>query len=189
MLKQLFTSQTRAKLLSIFLLNSDEEFFVRELTRKLDEQINSVRRELDNLKKIGLLRSRVKSRKKFFVVNKNFILFHDLKNIIVKCMNSHDTIVKRIQRFGNVDFLLMSGVFVDKLSSVDLLIVGEVDREKLEHFLNTELDMKRPLKFTILSKDDFLYRLKCKDKFIRDLLEDSGNIIGLNTLDDLMTAM
>ena len=51
LLKGLFTSNTRIKLLTLFLLNPDEEYFIRELTRKLEEQINSVRRELDNLKK------------------------------------------------------------------------------------------------------------------------------------------
>lgn len=187
MLKQLFTSQTRAKLLTLFLVNTEEEFFVRELTRKLHEQINSVRRELDNLKKIGLLKSRVKNRKKFFVVNKNFIFFPDLRNIILKSLHSPDSVIKKIQKFGMVDFVLLSGVFVDKISSVDLLLVGEVDKEKLESFLNTELEAKRPIKFTILSREDFLYRVKCKDKFIRDLLEDQSNIIALNKLEKLMS--
>lgn len=187
MLKQLFTSQTRAKLLTLFLVNTEEEFFVRELTRKLHEQINSIRRELDNLKKIGLLKSRVKNRKKFFVVNKNFIFFPDLRNIILKSLHSPDSVIKKIQKFGMVDFVLLSGVFVDKASSVDLLLVGEVDKEKLESFLNTELEAKRPIKFTILSREDFLYRVKCKDKFIRDLLEDQSNIIALNKLEKLMS--
>lgn len=187
MLKQLFTSQTRVKLLTLFLVNTEEEFFVRELTRKLHEQINSVRRELDNLKKIGLLKSRVKNRKKFFVVNKNFIFFPDLRNIILKSLHSPDSVIKKIQKFGMVDFVLLSGVFVDKASSVDLLLVGEIDKEKLESFLNTELEAKRPIKFTILSREDFLYRVKCKDKFIRDLLEDQSNIIALNKLEKLMS--
>ena len=64
-LKALFSSQTRVKLLKTFLLNTEEEFFIRQLTRLLEEQINSVRRELDNLKKIGFVRSRVRNRKKY----------------------------------------------------------------------------------------------------------------------------
>ena len=82
MLKRLFTSKVRVKLLKVFLSNPDEEYFIRELTRKLDEQINSVRRELDNLKKAGLLNFKTKNRKKYYIVNKNFILFPELKSII-----------------------------------------------------------------------------------------------------------
>ena len=64
MLKELFSSNTRVKLLTVFLTSPGEEFFIRELTRKLGEQINSIRRELNNLKKVGLLKSRSKFRKK-----------------------------------------------------------------------------------------------------------------------------
>ena len=57
MLKTLFTSNARVKILKQFFLHPNEQFFVRELTRILDEQVNAVRRELDSLKKIGLLKS------------------------------------------------------------------------------------------------------------------------------------
>ena len=183
MLKQLFTSTTRIKLLTLFLLNPEEEFFIRELTRKLDEQINSIRRELDNLKKIGLLKSKERNRKKYYVVNKGFVAFQELKSIIVKALSDKDNIVKKIMQFGNLDVIILSGVFVEKDSSIDLLLVGTVDREKLENFFNTEMETKRPVRFSIMNKEDFLYRRKCKDKFLHDLLDDPTNIVALNHLE------
>jgi predicted transcriptional regulator len=187
MLKRLFTSNTRIKLLSLFLLNPEEEYFIRELTRKLDEQINSVRRELDNLKKVGLLRSKVKNRKKYYMVNKNFVAFHDLRNIIVKAMSGRDDLVKKISKFGDIDFLALLGVFVDKASPVDLLIVGNLDKDKLQHFLNTEINSEKPIRFSILSRDDFLYRIKCKDQFIHSILTDPENIIAVNKLEKVIS--
>lgn len=56
MLEQLFGSKTRTKLLRIFLLNQEKIYFIRELTRMIDTQINSVRRELDNLVQCGVVR-------------------------------------------------------------------------------------------------------------------------------------
>lgn len=56
MLEQLFGSKTRSRLLKIFLLNPQKAFFIRELTRIIDTQINSVRRELDNLLRCGIIR-------------------------------------------------------------------------------------------------------------------------------------
>lgn len=56
MLEHLFGSKTRTKLLKIFLLNQEEVYFIRELTRMIDTQINSVRRELDNLVQCGVVR-------------------------------------------------------------------------------------------------------------------------------------
>ncbi len=183
MLKRLFTSTTRIKLLSLFLLNPEKEFFIRELTRKLDEQINSIRRELDNLKKTGLLKSKERNRKKYYVVNKNFIAFQELRSIFIKAMGDKDNIVKKITEFGDLDVIVLSGFFVDKESPIDLLLVGTVDRVRLENFINNELETKDPIRFSIMNKEDFLYRRQCKDKFLSDLLEDPENIIALNKLD------
>ncbi|KKP36738.1 MAG: polymerase subunit beta protein [Candidatus Peregrinibacteria bacterium GW2011_GWA2_33_10] len=185
MLKHLFTSKARVKLLSLFLLQPDEEYYIRELTRKLDEQINSVRRELDNLKKMGLLKSKFKNRRKFYVVNKNFVLFYDLRNIIVKAVNSKDNISEKIKKLGNIDFLLMAGLFLDKDDAVDLLIVGEVNKSDLEKFLNEQLETKRPVKFSILSTKDFMYRLKCNDRFVNLLVKDKRNIVAINKLGEI----
>lgn len=188
MLKRLFTSNTRIKLLTLFLLNPDEEYFIRELTRKLDEQINSIRRELDNLKKLGLLKSKTKNRKKYYIVNKQFVLFSDLRNIVIKAMSGKDDLVKKISKFGNVEFLALLGVFVDKPSPVDLLVVGDLDKNKLQEFLNSEIETEKPIRFSILSKDDFLYRIKCKDQFIQSILTDPDNIIAVNKLEKYLSA-
>lgn len=186
MLKRLFTSNTRIKLLTLFLLNPEEEYFIRELTRKLNEQINSVRRELDNLKKLGLLKSRVKNRKKYYVVNKNFVAFHDLRNIIIKAMSGKDDLVKKITKLGDVEFLALLGIFVDKASPVDLLIVGKLDKQRVQDLLNSEIETEKPIRFSILSRDDFLYRIKCKDQFIQGILYDPDNIIAVNKLEKNM---
>lgn len=174
------------KVLSLFMMKPDEEYYIRELTRKLDEQINSVRRELTNLKKLGLLRSRFRNRKKFYVVNKSFVLFPELRNIVMKCLNSKDNLVKKIRKFGDIHFLLMAGLFIEKNreDAVDLLIVGEVDKAALQNFLNEELETERPVKFTVMSREDFVYRVKCKDRFVTNLLKDNENIIGINDLED-----
>lgn len=182
MLKSLFTSTTRVKLLNLFLMNPEKEYFVRELTRLLDEQINSIRRELDNLKKIGLLKSKARNRRKFYVVNSNFLLFKELRSMFVKAGQSSESLVKNIIKMGEVDFLLVSGAFLGKQSPVDLLLVGELERTQLEKFLD-KLDTEEPIKFSILTKEDFLYRIKCRDQFILDLVQDEENIVGVNKLD------
>lgn len=183
MLKRLFTSNTRIKLLSLFLLHSDEEFFIRELTRRLNEQINSVRRELDNLKKLGFLKSREHDRKKYYITNKNFIAYNELRGIFLKSISDKDNIAKNILKMGEIDLLVLTGMFVEKESSLDLLLVGKVDREKMEEFFNTELETKRPVRYSILSREDYIYRRQCKDKFLSDLLADQSNIIAVNRLE------
>lgn len=182
MLKQLFTSNTRVKLLTLFLTNPDEEFFIRELTRKLDEQINSIRRELDNLKKIGLLRTKTKNRKKYYTVNKDFMLFSELKAIIHKAHSNKESIVKHLAEFGEVDVVVLSGLFVDKEAPIDILMVGRIDRRGLEDYFNKEMQTKRPVRFSLMTKEEYQYRRKCNDKFLHDILEDQDNIVALNKI-------
>lgn len=57
MLNKLFGSNTRAKLIRQFLFNPEKGFYIRQLARDLDLQVNSVRRELENLEGLGLLSS------------------------------------------------------------------------------------------------------------------------------------
>lgn len=180
LLKQLFTSNARVKLLNLFLLNADDEFFIRELTRKLNEQINSVRRELDNLKKIGLLRSKVRNRKKYYQVDTNFLLFNELKSIVTKAGSERDGIAKKIAKLGQIELLVLSGVFVGRQSQADMLIVGDVDGNALADLLDREMETTEPMRFTVMRKDDFLYRLKCHDKFVTDMVRNENNIVPIN---------
>jgi hypothetical protein len=182
MLKALFSSNTRIKLLNTFLLNTDEEFFIRELTRKLDEQINSIRRELDNLKKMGLLRSKVRNRKKYYYINKDFIIFDELKGIFLKASSNDEQMARKITKMGDVELMILSGLFIGKDSPVDLLIVGDVDKNKLQSYLSESSKAEKDIKFTIISKKDFLYRLECKDKFVHDMVKDSKNLVLVNKL-------
>lgn len=183
MLKSLFGSQTRVKLLQIFLLNPENEYFVRELTRKLNEQINSVRRELMNLKKIGFLKHHDRNRKKYFFVNKGFILYEDLKNIILKTQDTKFDIAKNLAKLGKIDLLILTGAFAGdpKSAPVDLLIVADIDKQKLENYL--EQNVNKDVRYSILDRDNFLYRLEYNDKFIIHLLKDKRSHIPINKIE------
>jgi predicted nucleotidyltransferase len=179
-LKTLFSSQTRVKLLKTFLLNPKEEFFIRQLTRMLDEQINSIRRELDNLKKAGLIKSRVKNRKKFFVVNESFFLFSELKNIFIKASANDQNLKKDLNSLGDIDLAILSGQFVnDDEAETDLLLVGNVLSKKVEDYIEKDLG-KINIKFSVLTKADFEYRLEVKDSFTINLLQNENNVILIN---------
>lgn len=180
MLKKFFTSKVRIKLLSLFLLNPDKEFFIRQLTRKLNEQINSVRRELDNLKKTGLLTSKHLNRKKYYMVNTSFMFYSELKSIFTKAMNSNEELVKKIEKLGKVDLLVLSGVILNKEADCDILLVGDINKTQLSELLESELE--QPVRFTVLEKEDFLYRLKCNDRFITKIIDDKQNIVAVNKL-------
>lgn len=174
-LKSLFSSQTRLKLLETFLFHPEEEFYIRELTRKLDEQINSIRRELDNLKKIGLVKSRTRNRKKFFTTNTSCIIFEELRSLFLKTSVQDHAIKKALNQFGEITFAALTGSFVHEKQEVDLLIVGNVISKKIEDFLQKEYKNNHP--FLSLSPADFEYRIETKDPTITAILNSKNTIV------------
>src|SRR5205085_3794889 len=81
MIEQLFGSKTRVKLLQLFYSNPNRSFYVREITRKIDEQINSVRRELANLFSIGIISSDITNNRLYYEVNQSYEYFAPLQVI------------------------------------------------------------------------------------------------------------
>ena len=81
MIDQLFGSKTRVKLLYLFYGNPNRSFYVREITRKIDEQINSVRRELSNLLSIGIIKSDSNNNRLYYEVSQNHEFYKPLHEI------------------------------------------------------------------------------------------------------------
>jgi len=77
-IEQLFGSKTRVKLLQLFYSNPNRAFYVREITRKIDEQINSVRRELSNLLSIGIITSDATNNRLYYEVNQSYEYYKPL---------------------------------------------------------------------------------------------------------------
>lgn len=183
MLKKIFGSGARVKLFHQFLLNQDDEFFIRELTRLLDEQINSLRRELSNLEKIGMLKSSERNRRKYYRINPHFPILAELTSIIRKNNDENSAILKNLSKVASsVDILILSGDFINKENSdTDIFVVGDVKKEAIETFL-AENFAKKELKYTAMSREDFLYRITLKDKFVMKIFADKENIILKNKL-------
>lgn len=183
MLKKIFGSGARVKLFHQFLLNPEDEFFIRELTRILDEQINSLRRELTNLEKIGMLKSSERNRRKYYRVNPHFPILSELTSIIRKNDKENDVILKELSKASSsLDILILSGDFIGKADAdTDLFIVGDIEKTTIEAFLTKNFPDKE-LKYTSMSREDFLYRITLKDKFVIKIFAEKENLILKNKL-------
>lgn len=182
-LKALFSSQTRVKLLATFLLHPESEYFIRELTRLLGEQINSIRRELENLRKIGLVKARHRNRKKYYRVDTEFTLYADLRNLFSKEIQTESPVIASLKSLPNIQLVLLAGSFAGTESKVDLLVVGGVKKELIEALLLQDPELKN-VKYSIFSEADFLYRLSLHDRFIMEILDDPRHITALNSISE-----
>lgn len=175
-LKALLSSQTRVKLLSVFLLHPEDEYFIRQLTRLLGEQINSIRRELENLRKIGMVKARHRNRKKYYKADTDFVFFTELRSMFSKGVRGENATVSTLKTLPGVHLLLLAGSFVGTHSKVDLLIVGDIKKEVIELLLAQDATM-RNVKYSLFSKADFLYRLSLRDRFILEIVDDPRHVI------------
>jgi DNA-binding transcriptional ArsR family regulator len=83
MIEQLVTSQTRVKLLKLFLSNIDKRYYLRELERLLNESLSPLRRQLIKLVRMGILNVEDEGNLKYYSLNKNFVGIGELQRLLV----------------------------------------------------------------------------------------------------------
>jgi len=174
-LKHLFVSKTRLKLLQTIFYLPNEYYYVRELTRIIKEEINSVRRELKNLKNAGLINSEWRANRLYYWANPDSILFRDLLNLVHKSSGFGQRIIKNRQKTGQIKYLIYSQNFIRNLPNsgqdLDFLIVGRVIIPEIGELVREEEKRRgREVNYTVVGQDEFSMRLKNRDPFVVDLL-------------------
>jgi hypothetical protein len=189
MLEHLFGSRTRVKLISVFLSRPSEPLFVRELTRLIDTQINAVRRELANLKSLGLVSEshaeekstkRPGLKRKYYHLNQQYPLLPEIKSLIMKAQLLVEyRLDHELDALGDVRYAALLGAFLGIAHApVDLFIVGSVDAGGLKKLLGkVERAMGKEVNYTIMTLQEYLYRKDMTDKFLYSVLEAPKNVV------------
>ena len=177
MLPKLFTSKTRVKLLTLFIMNPGREMYVREIARTTKENINSIRRELTNLEGIGLLKSERRGNLKYYVVNKKMPIYNELASIILKTEGVAKELRDSLSEIG-VEVAFIYGSFANMKagvdSDIDVFIIGEVDEDELIIKIGAiEKELSREINYVLFTVKEFKEREKNKDPFIVNVLRES----------------
>jgi len=183
-ISKLFWSKCRTKLLEKFLLEYESwnigGFHMRALSRDLDEQINSVKRELDNLSAIWFLKHRDELKKKIFSINQNFFILDEFISMFLKTYNPLNKIKDFFKSKDDLELIIINEAIKNKLTSnwkniLDIFLIWEIDKEELSNFLGS-IFYWRKVKFAIITTEDFFKRLEFWDKLIKNIITESGNI-------------
>ena len=187
MIDALFGSKTRVKLLHLFLNNPGKAFYVREITRLIDEQINSVRRELSNMLEVGIITSKNTDNKLYYEINQRYEFYTPFRAIFANqkiAAASSDTKAtaewqKVAQKLAGARVVIAAGALVSgSASKVDLLIVGDVASKKVVALISAaEAAEARELTYATLTYDEFYYRLSVRDRFISDILTNKHEVL------------
>ncbi len=181
---KIFWSKCRTKLLEKFFLEFEawnkDWFHMRWLSRDLDEQINSIKRELDNLTEIWLLKFREELKKKIFFINPNFLLFDQFKWIFIKTYDPLDKVKKFFTSQKNLELVIINESVRYKMTDngkaiLDIFLIWEIDKDLFNLFL-AETFFNKKLKYAIITLDDFYNRINYWDKLINNILTQNWNL-------------
>lgn len=198
MLEHLFGSKTRLKLLRTFFRDGERSYYVRELTRLLEIQINAVRRELEALLAAGLIMEIEADKinlgepnalgatmRKYYRLNKESILYPELQALLVKAQALGEQVfIHEVQeKSKSISLFLLTGRFVnEKRSPSDMLIVGNVNEGKLARLIGKyEKEFGFEIRYTAMTEKEFFERRQIMDKFIYSLFEGE-HVKVVNTL-------
>ena len=187
MIDSLFGSKTRVKLLHLFLNNPEKSFYVREITRMIDEQINSVRRELANMVSVGIVQQDAIDNKLYYSVNEDYpyikplaAIFSDKNTEGGMSAASSVSWKDSLGRMRGLRLAIISGkLVVGSSSAVDLLLVGDdMSVVTIKNLVKKiEKDRKIEINYAVISYDDFYYRMSVKDRFIMDIIRNRHSVL------------
>ena len=179
MLEDIVVSKTRVKLLELFLTNPGKIFHVRDLVRRVDEEINAVRRELAHLEKKGIVNKEPRGNRLYYAMRKDYPLYFEFMEIFAKTRGLGAEILKNRQKLGRLKYVAFSGRFArratkDDPEQVDVFVVGEVVLPELALLVRSE-ESKRgeEINYTVMTEDEFGFRKKRRDPFIMSILSGS----------------
>ncbi len=190
-LEKVFGSGEKVRLMRLFMFNPNSVFDLNDIAERTDTNPRSIKKEIINLEKIELIKSKVfvrdieqkKGKKKVlvkkkmhgWVLNQKFQYLRPLQDFLVY-MNPfrHNELVEKLRKVGNIKLLVIAGVFIQEWESrVDLFIVGDnLKKNSLENVIKgLESELGKELKYSALETGDFNYRLNMCDKLISDVLD------------------
>lgn len=178
MLSDIIVSKVRIKLLQTFLAQPDEIYYVRQLVRMVNEEINAVRRELLRMEKAGMVKKENRGNRLYYAFNKNYLFYGDLLSLVNKTVGLGGLMVKNKSKIGRLKYAILSGRFARHLptkeGAVDLLIVGEASLPELSKIIQQEESkIGREINYSVMGNQEFDFRKKRRDPFLLGILAAS----------------
>lgn len=178
MLKDIIISRVRVKIFQLFFLSPGKIFHVREIVRRIEEEINAVRRELAHLEKIGLMSKERRANRLLYTPRRDHPLYFDILELVIKNSGMGRDIIKNKVKLGKIKYAMISGKFARGLprssNEVDLLVVGKVVLPEISQIVRREeVRREREINYTIMTEEEYEFRKKRRDPFIMDILRRS----------------
>lgn len=175
MLVDILISKVRVKVFELFLGNPGQSYHVRDIVRRVDEEINAVRRELARLEKTGFLASEWRANRRYYSVKKDYMFFIEFLSMVNKSVGLGGNIIKNKAKLGKISYAMLSGSFVRgkpyTQNEVDIFVVGTIVLPELSAIIkDEEARRNREINFTPMTDEEFNFRKARRDPFVMGIL-------------------
>lgn len=177
MLVKLFTSKLRVEILALFFSRPEESLYLGEIGKLTGEDRGNISRELRNLEAIGLLVSRKEGYLKYYSLNRDFLLYDELRSMIQKTRGAVGTIKEALSSEKKIDFAFIYGSIASGTetakSDLDLMVIGDVPLESLlKRMKGPEKFLGREINPSLYSLKEYKNRMKKNDPFIAHVMNE-----------------
>ena len=168
---------TKRKILALFFLNPDQEYYFSEVVRLTGTRQGVIQRESNSLSEAGILTSEKRGRQKFYTVNRKHPIFPDLRNIVFKTYGVIGRIREALEPFGEkVTFAFVYGSFArgEEVpgSDLDLFVIGTVELDDIvSSLMKVERATGREINPTLFSATEFKNKWSKKNHFLKSIAQ------------------
>ena len=178
MLKHLFSSSTRADVLSLLLNSPDEQFYIREIAKLLRKNPSGIKRELDNLEEMGIVQSEKVANLKYFHADTESPLYAELKNLITKSLGLPGAL-KAVLRASGAKAAFLYGDYAEgnDEAEVKLFVLG-TELSLAKELREIERRFNQRIHCRVMDEDEYLMKKRRDGSLKRILTGKRINLFG-----------
>jgi predicted nucleotidyltransferase len=167
-------SKARQKLLAYYFTNPTTRHHLRDLAERLSVDPSNLSKEMSRLEREGLFRSEVSGRQKYFQLNREYPLFHEVRSIIAKTIGAVPLLAESLKKIEGIEEAFLYGSFArnqqDAASDVDVLVIGKPKSDTLAEIVQKlERQLAREINYTVLTRKELESRRGRKDAFLENV--------------------
>lgn len=177
-LSNVLFSRSRRSILALLYGHADEQFYLREITRRAGTGIGATQRELHQLTEAGLIQAIRRGHQTYYQANRRSPIFAELKSILAKTSGIRDILIEVLAPLADrikLAFVYGSIARGEETSSsdVDLMVVGEVSFADVASALSEgEARVSREVNPTVYGPREFREKLAARNHFLSTVAKD-----------------
>jgi predicted nucleotidyltransferase len=173
----LFPNQYRRKVLALLVLNPQKWLHLRELARLTGASPGTLKKELDALTAVGLLKLQRVGNQTQFSANADHPVFPELSGLIKKTTGLRDVLAHALVSLASqIEVVFVFGSMAKATegpqSDVDLMVIGEVTFGQVANAVyDAQLTLAREINPKVMNRSEWTDKKNAQNVFVQELMD------------------